>query len=144
MLRKLSVPFRLGVCILLCSLSCTRAPSAADASHLLEGRWELSLGHDCRDYGIRSDTLILHHDGKLEQHFVSAYNQRYDATDQHWSYSPENHINFETRKNFFTRQPTDSVIGVAVHENLLVEFGNPAVIVLHPDSDCFYRRVGNE
>lgn len=142
MLRKL---MRAPLLLLLgFQLSCTRAPSVAEANRLLEGHWELALGHDCSDYGIRSDNLVLHSDGTLEQHFVSIYNQRYDTTNQHWSYSPENHVNFDIRRNFFTKQPPTEVIGVPIPENLIVEFGNPPVILVHPDSDCFYRKVAGQ
>lgn len=123
--------------------SCSRTPSPSEANRLLVGRWELVIGQDCSDYGIKSDTLILQADGKLEQHFVSIYNQRYDATNEHWSYSPNNHINLDTRRNFFTKQPPTEVIGVPVPENLIVEFGKPSIIVLNPDGNCFYRKVGN-
>lgn len=140
MLRKVGFLF----CVLLANVSCNRTPTPAEANRLLPGRWELVLGHDCSDYGIKSDNLVLHGDGRLEQHFLSDYGQRYDTTDQHWSYLPDNSINFDARKNFFTKQPSDKAIGVSIHETLLVEFGNPSVIVLNPHGDCFYRKVGNE
>ena len=143
MLRKLVVPSLLLVFALLLMASCSRTPSVSGANRLLEGRWELAIGHDCSDYGIKSDVLVLHGDGSLEQHFLSTYGQRYDATDQHWSYLPDNSINFDTRKNFLTKQPPDKAIGVSIHETLLVEFGKPSVIVLNPHGDCFYRKIGN-
>jgi FG-GAP-like repeat/FG-GAP repeat len=82
--------------------------------------------------------------GRLEQHFVSVYNQRYDADGERWSYMPDNSVNFDDRKNFFTNQPKNGVIGVSIHETLLVEFGNPSVILLDPHSDCLYRKVASE
>jgi hypothetical protein len=143
MLRKLT-PVFLALLLLVLSVTCSRKPTVAVANRMLRGRWELKLGHDCQDYGIRSDELVLHGDGRLEQHFVSVYDQHYDADNEHWSYSPDNSINFDSRRNFFTTQPKTSVIGVSMHETLLVEFGNPSVILLNPHSDCFYRKIGNE
>lgn len=143
MLRKLMFICFIAL-ILVFAASCSRTPSPADAKRMLAGRWELKLGHDCQDYGIRSDELILHSDGRLEQHFVSVYNQRYDADGERWSYMPDNSVNFDDRKNFFTNQPKNGVIGVSIHETLLVEFGNPSVILLDPHSDCLYRKVASE
>jgi hypothetical protein len=125
----------------LLGVSCTRTPSVADANRMLSGDWELALGHDCRDYGIRSDNLALHPDGTFEQHFVSIYDQHYDSDRGHWSYSPDNHINFDSRKNFLTKQPQEGVAGMSVRENLITEFRKPPIILLNPDSDCFYRKV---
>lgn len=144
MLRKLSLFSPLFLSVQLLMVGCSHPPSVSEANRTLEGRWELAIGHDCSDYGIRSDSLILHMDGRLEQHFLSTFGQRYDSTDQHWSYLPDNSVNFDMRKNFLTKQPPDRAVGVSIHETLLVEFGKPAVIVLNPHGDCFYRRVGSE
>ena len=144
MLRRLDPFLALLLCILTFSVGCKHIPSVAEANLLLAGRWELFLGQDCQDYGVRSDTLILHSDGRLEQHFVSTYNQRYDSTTEQWSYSPDNSVNFDARRNFFSKQPPNEVIGVREHETLIVEFGNPPVILTNPHSNCLYRRVGNE
>ncbi len=141
MLRKLSLLWALLLPCLLLTISCSRAPSVPEANRLLEGRWELVIGHNCSGYGIKSDVLILHGDGRLEQHFVSIYGQRYDSTDQHWSYLPDRSINLDMRKNFLTKRPADGTIGVSIHETLLVEFGKPSVIVLNPDGSCFYRKI---
>ena len=143
MLRKLSRFSALFLSVQFLMVGCSKSPSVSQANQMLEGRWELVIGHDCGDYGIKSDVLVLHGDGSLEQHFRSTYGQSYDATDQHWSYLPENSINFDTRKNFLTKQPPDTAIGVSIHETLLVEFGKPSIIVLNPRGDCFYRKVSN-
>jgi hypothetical protein len=143
MLRKIGfvlLPIILGVA----SSSCSRKPTVADAKRMLQGRWQLKLGHDCQGYGIRSDELILHSDGRLEQHFVSIYDQHYDATDERWSYLPDNSINFDSRRNFFSTQPKSGVIGTSMHETLLIEFGDPSLILINPDSDCFYRKTGDQ
>jgi hypothetical protein len=142
MLWKLTRLFALLVTVL--GSSCTRTPSPGGASRVLAGYWELALGHDCRDLGIRSDTLVLHGDGTLEQHFISLYNQRYDSDAGRWSYSPDNHINFDGHKNFITKQPFTGVVGLSIPENLIVEFGRTPAILLNPDSDCFYRKTGDE
>ena len=57
---------------------------------------------------------------------------------------PDNSINFDDRRDFFTNQPKSEVIGVAMPETLIVEFDNPSLILLNPDGDCFYRKVTNE
>lgn len=132
----------ISIQVVLFLVSCSRAPSGEQGTAKLQGRWELVLGHDCSDYGIGSDVLILHSDGTFEQHFRSVSGQHYDTTNQRWSYSLDKSISFDSRKNFFTKQPPDSVVGTAIHETLIVEFGNPNVIVLNPDSDCFYRQTG--
>jgi hypothetical protein len=143
MLRKRVVSSVLCGFVLLWMAGCSRTPSVAEANRLLEGRWEPAIGHDCSDYGIKPDVLVLHGDSSLERHFLSTYGQRCDATDQHWSYLPENNIHFDTRKNFLTKQPPDKTIGRSIHETLLVEFGKPSLIVLDPHGDCLYRKIGN-
>jgi hypothetical protein len=117
MLRRLALLSFVAVL----TVSCARVPSLAEANRLLEGRWELVLGRDCSNYGIRSDNLILHKNGSLEQHFLSVYGQRYDSSDAHWSYLPDNSISFDTRKNFLTKQPPDKALGLSIHETLLVD-----------------------
>jgi len=116
MLQRLILSLTLLVVVLMLGVSCSHAPTVSEANRLLEGRWELALGHDCRDYGIRSDNLILHSDGRLEQHFVSAYDQRYDSTSERWSYLPDDAVNFDTRRDFFAKQPANGVVGTSIHE----------------------------
>jgi hypothetical protein len=134
----------LPLSVLLLTISCSRAPSAAEANRLLAGRWKLVIGQDCRGNGIKSDVLFLHGDGRLEQHFLSDYGQRFVSTDERWSYVPDDSINFDMRKDFLHRQPPNEAVGVSIHETLLVEFGNPAIILLNPDGNCFYQKVGND
>lgn len=142
MLRKLIEC--VGVICVLVTGACRHAPpDPIDARRMLTGHWELRLGNDCKDYGIQSDMLVLHSDGRLEQHFVSSSGARYDASEGHWSYVPDNSVSFDARRNFFSKQPSTGTIGVSVHETLIVEFGSPSIILLNPDSDCFYRKIGD-
>ncbi|MCU1285652.1 MAG: hypothetical protein JWO13_2002 [Acidobacteriales bacterium] len=140
MLRKLIA--YAGVLAILSTVACRRSPAtASDARGTLVGRWELKMGSDCSDYDIQSDILVLHSDGTFEQHVVSSSGAHYDATNEHWSYVPDNAVSFDARRNFFSRQQPNLQAGVSIHETLIVEFGDPSVILLNPDSNCFYRKM---
>jgi hypothetical protein len=120
--------------MVLLSVACWHAaPKPAEAQRMLTGRWELKIGHDCQDYGIRSDILILHADGTMEQHSVFTNGERYDATDGHWSYEPENLVHFQGRRDLTRDGPYFST----------VEFGSPSVILLNPKRDCLYHKVAD-
>jgi hypothetical protein len=45
------------------------------------------FGNSCKDYGLKSDTLVLHSDGTLDQFTVAQDGRRFEATGQHWKFS---------------------------------------------------------
>jgi len=99
------------------------------------------FGNSCKDYGLKSDTLVLHSDGTLDQFTVAQDGRRFEATGQHWKFSPPNSIELDQRRNFFTTQRYKDLLGVPEFESIIVEFSSPPSIVFNPDSDCFYTKT---
>jgi hypothetical protein len=101
----------------------------------------------CQDYGVKSDILILHPDGTFDQHVVLNDGKQLDAAAQRWRYNADGntcHVALDKRLEFFVPEHfgTSGGAGVPTLEVLLVEDGSPPVIVLHPDSDCVYSKIG--
>ena len=100
---------------------------------LLTGTFRLQIRSSCVNRGLQKDELILHGDGRLEQHSVLASGKRYDSTNGSWSYFPQNSVSLQNWMDFTdnpSRKPTSAV--------LLANFGNPPSILVNPDSDCVY------
>ncbi len=127
--------------LLLFMAACKRQVIRGEHPSELVGTWELVWGHDCRDYGLKSDTLVLHPDGTLEQHVIAKDARRWDSVGERWKYIGDNAVSFDVRRNFFTSQTYDKLIGLPEGEVLIVHFETPPVILLDPDSDCFYKKV---
>jgi hypothetical protein len=117
-------------------VGCRRTPNPAVAHRILTGKWSLVIRHDCQDWGIESDILILHSDGRLEQHLKFLNGKKFESAHEHWEYSADNGI-------FLNRRLTASA-GTPETEGLIVEFSEPPVIVLNPDQDCFYQKSSSE
>ena len=117
---------------LLGSWGCNRAPKPEEAHKRLVGQWRLVVKSDCKHWGVDSDTLILHSDGRMEQHLKLLNGKKYDSAQEHWEYSADLHIVLDQR------------LRVSVPEVLIVEFSDPPVIVLNPDGNCFYERFSSE
>ncbi len=143
MLRKIT-----GVLILLGALSACRSHRAFIGDHPTElvGTWQLLIRSSCSEYGITADILVLHIDGTFEQSVGLRDGKQFERTGQHWRYyagDGNGDIALDRRLEFFLPELSHTVIseGVPMSEVLLVEGGPAPVIVLHPDSDCVYRKV---
>jgi len=111
-----------------------------EVQNRLAGEWVLIVKSSCSDLGIRSDKLILHGDGRLEQHLEMTSGKRFDSsTDSKWSFMPENSVSLDERFNVAKSGTEVSV--EKRHEILIVEFSKPPSILLNPDLNCFYQRV---
>jgi len=120
---------------LLICCSCNKDGHESDELNrrLLVGTFQLQIRSSCLDRGLLSDELVLHADGRLDQHTVFKSGKRYDASDQHWSYLPGDSVSLQKWMDF-TDNPTGKPGGAV----LLVKLGNPQLILVNPDSDCVY------
>ena len=116
---------------------CNRPPSEPEAKRELTGRWLLNTKHNCTYGPVESDELLLHEDGRLEQHLKLKDGRAFDSTDGHWSFIPKTNVGLESRWDF----RADVKEPVKGSESLIVEFGKETVIVIDPDSNCFYMKV---
>lgn len=119
---------------------CHKQVTSEEARSQLTGQWTLVVKSSCGDFGIRSDNLILHHDGRLEQHLEMISGKRFDSsTDSRWSFMPNNSVSLDER---FNVEKSGTEVSVEKrHEILIVEFTKPPSILLNPDLNCFYQRV---
>jgi hypothetical protein len=122
--------------------ACHKQVTPDEAKNQLAGDWKLIIKSSCADFGIRSDKLILHHDGRLEQHLEMADGKRYESSaDSKWSFMPEKSVSLDER---FNVAKSGSEITVEKrHEILIVEFTKPPSILLNPDLNCFYQRASS-
>jgi hypothetical protein len=121
-------------------LGCRRKPNSEEASKILAGKWRLVSRHDCKHWGVDSDVLVLHANGRMEQHLKLLNGRSYDSVQEHWAYIPDHSISLDRRLAVsdpqYARLPESEI--------LIVEFSEPPVIVLNPDQDCFYERFSSE
>ena len=138
MLRK-----TISLCLFTYAISCCGCKSRASKDPIAElsGKWSMVFGNDCKDYGLKSDTLVLHSDGTFDQFTVAQNGRRFDATGQHWKFSAPKVIELDQRRNFFTTQRYKNLVGVPESESIIVEFTSPPSIIFNPDSDCFYTKT---
>jgi hypothetical protein len=99
------------------------------------------FGSACKDYGLRSDTLVLRSDGTFDQYTVAQDGRQFETKGQHWKFTPPSSIELDQRRNFFTAQRYKDLVGVSEFESIIVEFSSPPSIVFNPDSDCFYTKT---
>jgi hypothetical protein len=128
------------VIVLLCGLflfGCSRPPSEAEAKRQLTGRWLLDTKHDCTYGPVESDELVLHQDGRLEQHVKLKDGRTYESQNEQWSFMPKTNVWLQSRWTF----PGDAKAPYKETQSLIVEFGKEPVIVINPDSNCFYSKV---
>jgi hypothetical protein len=121
------------------TLACKQTPTAEDAHRLLSGKYRLVVRHDCEQWGVDSDTLVLHADGRMEQHLKLRNGKSYDSVQAHWEYIPDHSVSLDRR--LVISDPQNA--GMAQLQVLIVEFSDPPVIVLNPDEDCFYERYSS-
>lgn len=116
---------------------CNRRPDEATAKQQLTGRWVLNTQRNCTYGPIESDELRLHEHGHMEQHLKLKDGRTYDSENERWSFIPKTNVGLESRWNF----PANSKARTKESESLIVEFGKEPVIVIDPDSNCFYMKV---
>jgi hypothetical protein len=126
--------------VLLGTAGCRRTPSPEAAHKLLTGKWRLVIKSDCKQWGVASDTLILHSDGGMEQHLKLLNGKQYDSEKEHWEYLPDHSISLDRRLDVSDPQ----YAGIPRSEVLILEFSDPPVILLNPHEDCFYERFSSE
>jgi hypothetical protein len=99
------------------------------------------FGSDCKDYGLKTDTLVLRSDGTFDQYTVAQDGRHFETIGQHWKFTPPSSIELDRRRNFFTTQHYKDLVGAPEFESIIVEFSSPPTIVFNPDSDCFYTKT---
>jgi hypothetical protein len=114
-------------------IACSAKKSDEVSRSLLVGRFQLQIRSACSSKGLMSDELVLHADGRLEQHTHMNNGNKYDAADQHWSYVPDHSVSLNDWLDL-----TDNPSGKAGAAVLLIELNEPPVILVNPDSDCVY------
>lgn len=129
-----------ALALLLGTTSCRRTPNPAEGHKLLTGKWRLVVKSDCAHWGIDSDTLILHPDGRMEQHLKLLNGKKYDSAQERWEYLPDHSISLDRRVTATDPQ----YAGIPQLEVLIVEFSQPPVILLNPHQNCFYERFSSE
>ena len=115
------------------NFGCRRPLSPEQARQRLVGRYALVVGHDCA-FDVRSSTLVLRPDGTYDQHIEFAGGEVVDEVGQAWSYDGGVHFsNFRITATGELHKDAPET-----GASLLVEFGQPVVILLSPSSDCVY------
>ena len=127
-----AVPLVISIC-----LGCNRPVNEAEARRELSGRWLLHTERDCTYGPVESDELLLHEDGRLEQHLKLKDGRVFDSTDGHWSFIPKTNVGLESRWDF----RSDVKDPIKRSESLIVEFGKEPAVVIDPDSNCFYLKA---
>jgi hypothetical protein len=87
---------------------------------------------------VEFDRLILRGGGVLEQHTVLKSGLRYDSSTEKWAFIPPDRVMLDARKDFFSGQSQDQLVGAKRKEVLLLALTHPKVIFLKPKSDCYY------
>lgn len=123
------------VCVSL-AVGCHRSVTEGEANRELTGRWVLNTELNCTYGAVESDELVLLPDGRMEQHLKLKDGQAFNSTTEHWSFMPKTNVSFDSRWNF----PIDAKTPIKESESLIVEFGKTTVIVIDPDSNCFYQK----
>ncbi len=129
-----------SIALLFSTASCRKTPNPAEAHKLLTGKWRLVVKTDYVHWGIDSDTLILHADGRMEQHLELLTGKKYDSVQERWEYLPDRSISLDRRLTVTDPQ----YAGVPQLEVLIVEFNQPPVILLNPHQNCFYQRFSSD
>jgi len=130
-----------ALALLLLGLSaCRKTPSPERANQLLTGKWRLVIKSDCENWGVESDTLILHSDGRMEQHLRLLNGKKYDSVKERWEYLPDNSISLDQRLTVSDPQNA----GIPQLQVLILEFSDPPAIVLNPSENCFYERFSSD
>jgi len=130
----------LAIALLLSAASCRKTPNPEEAHKPLTGKWRLVVKSDCAHWGVDSDTLFLHSDGRMEQHLKLLNGKKYDSAQERWEYLPDHSISLDRR--LIVSDP--QYAGIPQLEVLIVEFSQPPVILLNPHQNCFYERFSSD
>ena len=118
---------------LLCA--CSRRPSPEQGRAQLVGNYELRIGNDCADRGIEYARLSLRQDGTFSQVQKFKDGTTYFSNNDKWDYS-DRHVSLDgLRVNNTLEFAPNASPGFA---SLIVEFGEPTVILLSPGQNCFF------
>lgn len=153
MLLKLALLCSVLLVFLLVSCHKDR-PSEQSLSAQLTGTWELQIGHDCQDYPLQSDMMVLHSDGTFDQHTVIKDGRRVDSMAQRWAYMDKDSVSLDKRRDWDTHsdpslskpenRTNSNSEGKAELQVLIVRFSSPPVILINPDSDCVYVKAAGK
>jgi hypothetical protein len=134
---QIAVLQQLRVCTLTIALAgcwgCWSKQSHTSSRSALIGTWRLQIGSSCSSKGVIRDELVLHSDGRLEQHATYGSGKQYDAVDQHWDIVTEKSVSLSNWLDL-----TDNPTGKPTFAVLSVELTHPAIILVNADSNCFY------
>jgi hypothetical protein len=83
----------------------------------------------------------LRSNGTFDQIVVAQDGRRFESVGQQWRFSAPNSIELRQRRNFCTKQNYKDLIGTPEFEVLIVKFDSPPMILVSPDSDCFYTKT---
>jgi len=118
-------------------IGCNRPPNEVEAKQQLTGRWLLNTERNCTYGPVASDELVLHQDGRLEQHVKLKDGRTYESQNEQWSFMPKSNVWLQSRWTF----PADAKAPYKETQSLVVEFGKEPAIVINPDSNCFYMKA---
>jgi len=125
---------------LLASAGCSPKYDKANGTRILSGSYRLNSTNNCTYGPVDSDVLVLHPDGRLEQHVRLKDGRKFDSEQGRWEFSPPSNVWLDDRWDFhFENTRKDPEKG---SYSLTVEFFSkePPVIVVDPDDNCFYER----
>jgi hypothetical protein len=97
----------------------------------------LNTERNCTYGAVESDEPLLLPDGRLEQYLKLKDGRAFQPVSERWSYIPKTNLGLESRWTF----PANTKTPTKESESLIVEFGKPPLIVIDPDSNCFYMKV---
>jgi hypothetical protein len=117
-------------------VGCNRHISPQDAKERLVGTYHVgsTSGTGCESQGVKSSTLVLRSDGTYDQRVEFAGGETAAALGQHWNY--DGGVHFSNLR--ITATGELNKYAPETEASLIVEFHHPVVILLTPDSDCFY------
>ena len=125
-----------AIALFLALAGCNRHISPEQAKERLVGTYHLgsTRGTGCASQGVKSSTLVLRPDGTYDQQVQFASGEIANAQGQSWNYDGGVHFS-----NFrITATGELNKYAPETEASLIVEFQRPVVILLTPDSDCFY------
>jgi hypothetical protein len=104
----------------------------------LVGEWKLQVPKGCNYGDVKSDRLILHADGAMEQYIDFADGSNYSSKTEHWKQLSAGDVSLQKRMhvpNNGSREKRGEI--------LLIEPTNPPLILLDPDANCFYEKTNH-
>jgi hypothetical protein len=128
--------------ILIYAAGCERRQASYETQRSeLVGVWKLAkVSPQSCPYGesIKDDRLILRPDGTMEQTLVFLDGRSLESHGQRWFLYSNGNVSLERRINVKSGQGTEFR-----SEGLVVHHGENPIMLIDPDSNCFYQRVAN-